>query len=76
MMNAEPDGHLGFLRPYFWFVRGRGHLLANLGLAYQKLNQPEKACELWRQALRIYEEIKSPTAEMVRGWLEESCQNH
>jgi hypothetical protein len=45
-----------------------------LGLAYEKLGEMGKACELWRQALKIYEEIKSPSSERVRGWLEESCK--
>ena len=50
---------------------GEARHLANLGRAYRRQEQPEKAGKLWLEALRIFEEIKSPQAETVRGWLEE-----
>ena len=54
--------------------RGEGAGLGNLGLAYKNLGQVEKACVLWREALKIYEEIKSPDVKWVRGLLEENCK--
>ncbi len=51
--------------------RGEGNRLGNLGLAYKQLGEPERAKALWQQALAIYEEILSPTAATVRGWLAE-----
>jgi hypothetical protein len=44
------------------------------GRACQELGEIGKACDLWRQALKIYEEIQSPDAEEVRGWIEGSCE--
>ncbi len=57
--------------------RGEGNRLGNLGLAYSHLGQVEGdenhpgAREYLERALEIFEEIKSPSAEQVRGWLEE-----
>ena len=50
--------------------RGEGNHLGNLGIAYKNLGQAERARELWQESLAIFEEIKSPTAELVRGWLD------
>jgi len=50
--------------------RDEGNQLGNLGLAYRDLGQVKKAREVWKQALRIFEEIKSPHAERVRSLLE------
>jgi len=51
--------------------RGEGNALANMGLAHEKLGDMKRAGELWRAALAIYEQIESPMAERVRGWLGE-----
>jgi tetratricopeptide (TPR) repeat protein len=50
--------------------RGEGNRLANLGATYERLDEIEKARTYWQKALAIYEEIQSPHAETVRGWLE------
>jgi hypothetical protein len=47
-----------------------GAWLGNLGLAYSALGQVEQARQVWQQALRIFAEIKSPTAATVRAWLQ------
>jgi hypothetical protein len=44
-------------------------LLGNLGLAYYALGQVEQARQYGQAALRIFEEIKSPTADKVRQLL-------
>ncbi len=49
--------------------RNEGDDLGSLGRAYDKLGQSEKARELWREALAVYEKIKSPEAATVKGWL-------
>ena len=46
-----------------------GNRLANLGLAYRNLGQLADARQAWQQALQIYEEIKSPSADRVRQLL-------
>jgi len=56
--------------PYFNFVRGEGNWLGNLGIAYRNLGQIEKAIKYYQETLKIFEEIKSPNADVVRGWLE------
>ena len=50
--------------------RGEGNSLGNLGLAYFRLGETEKAIEFMKAALKILEEIESPNANIVRGWLE------
>ena len=45
--------------------------LANLGLAYAALDQTERAKDVCRQAIAIFEEIGSPNVEMVREILVE-----
>ena len=50
--------------------RGEGNYQANLGAAYHKLGEVERARGYWEEALRIFEEIKLPSAEVMRGWLE------
>jgi tetratricopeptide (TPR) repeat protein len=49
---------------------GEGNALANMGLAYEKLENPGRARDLWQQALAIYEAIEDPAAARVREWLE------
>ena len=49
--------------------RGEGNAYANLGLAHESLGHVETAKRFWQQALAIFEAIKSPYAERVRGWL-------
>jgi len=49
--------------------RGEGNALANLGLAYEKLGEPDRAHELWQQSLAIYEAIEDPRAVWVRDLL-------
>ena len=53
--------------------RGEGSRLHNLGLAYAAVGEIARARDLWQQALRIFEEIQSPDAETVRGWLAENA---
>ncbi len=50
--------------------RGEGNHLANMGMAYHRLGDNERARRLWQEALAIFEEIKSPHAQTVRGWLD------
>ncbi|MBN1934142.1 MAG: tetratricopeptide repeat protein, partial [Anaerolineae bacterium] len=54
--------------------RGEGSDLGNLGNAYRNLGQVEKAIECMSQAAEIFDEIKSPNAALVRGWLEKLQQ--
>jgi tetratricopeptide (TPR) repeat protein len=49
--------------------RGEGNHLVNMGLGYEELGDTVRAHELWGDALRIFEEIESPHATTVRGWL-------
>jgi tetratricopeptide (TPR) repeat protein len=51
--------------------QNEGNWLGNLGLAYRDLGQVEQAREYLEQALHIFEEIKSPHADLVRKWLDE-----
>ncbi|MDX6270513.1 MAG: hypothetical protein QOD28_1736 [Acidobacteriota bacterium] len=51
--------------------RGEGNALGNLGVAYAKLGETGKAVKCMETALRIFIEIESPNANIVRGWLEE-----
>lgn len=55
--------------------RGEWNHLANLGVAYEKLGQMEKARNHRQAAFEIYEEIMDPNAERVRGWLEDEENN-
>lgn len=48
-----------------------GNSLGNLGLAYRDLGQVEQAKSYLQQALTIFEKINSPSAELVRDWLNE-----
>jgi hypothetical protein len=52
-------------------VRERRGLGSNLGNAYRALDQVELARDCLEQSLYIFEEIKDPNAERVRGWLAE-----
>jgi tetratricopeptide (TPR) repeat protein len=45
--------------------------LGNLGLAYRDLGQIERARQYLKQALAIFEKIRSPSADYVREWLAE-----
>jgi hypothetical protein len=45
--------------------------LGNLGLAYRDLGQTERARQYLKQALAIFEKIRSPSANFVRDWLAE-----
>ncbi len=49
--------------------QGEGSHLGNLGNAYRALGQVEKARNYLTQSLAIFEAIKSPNADLVRGWL-------
>ncbi len=49
--------------------QGEGNRLGNLGNAYRDLGQVEKARNYLTQSLAIFEAIKSPNADLVRGWL-------
>ena len=51
--------------------RAEGSNLGNLGIAYHALGQVEKARPMLTQSLAIFEDIQSPTAELVRKWLAE-----
>jgi tetratricopeptide (TPR) repeat protein len=52
--------------------QGEAAHLANLGLALEKEGRRDEARQRWAEALRICEEIESPYAEKVRGWLARS----
>ncbi len=45
--------------------------LANMGLAFRKLQDMTKAEEYWKMALEIFEAMEDPRAERVRNLLEE-----
>jgi tetratricopeptide (TPR) repeat protein len=47
-------------------LRGEGIRLGNLGSAYYSLGQYEKAIKYYTQSLAIFEDIKSPYAELTR----------
>ena len=49
--------------------RGEGADLGNLGIAYRNLGEVERAIELMEASVKIFDEIKSPNAEVARGWL-------
>jgi tetratricopeptide (TPR) repeat protein len=55
--------------------RGEGNHLANMGMAQKTLGDTGKARELWLQALAIFEQIQSPSAATVRGWLDGLARN-
>jgi hypothetical protein len=48
---------------------GEGNSLGNLGLAYRDLGQIDLAVQYLRQAQAIFEDIRSPSAGLVRDWL-------
>ena len=49
--------------------RNEGSQLGNLGLAYADLGQAERARNYLKQALAVFKEIRSPSAEQVRRLL-------
>jgi tetratricopeptide (TPR) repeat protein len=51
--------------------RGEGADLGNLGNAYASLGKMDTAIDCAKSALAIFEEIESPYAKTVRGWLTE-----
>ncbi len=52
-------------------LHSQGNALGNLGLAYRDLGQLDQAKSYLEQALPIFEKIRSPSADMIRGWLTE-----
>jgi len=48
-----------------------GNSLGNLGLAYRDLGQIEQAKSYLHQSLTIFDRINSPSADLVRDWLDE-----
>lgn len=50
---------------------GQGNSLGNLGLAYRDLGQIEQAREYLKQSQAIFERVNSPSADLVRDWLQE-----
>ncbi len=48
---------------------GEGNSLGNLGLAHRDLGQIEQAIDYLKQARAIFEEIRSPSASLVKDWL-------
>jgi hypothetical protein len=50
---------------------GEANSLGNLGLAYRDLGQVDLAVQYLRQAQTIFEDIRSPSAGLVRDWLHE-----
>ena len=52
-------------------LHSQGNALGNLGLAYRDLGQLDQAKLYLKQALPIFEKIRSPSANMVRDWLQE-----
>ena len=53
------------------YRHGEGAIVCNLGLAYRDLGEVGRARASLEQALQIFEEIKSPNADLVRQWLDE-----
>ena len=51
--------------------RGEGNALFNMGLALHGLEEKDRAIELVKGALKIYEAIESPAAERARNVLKE-----
>jgi tetratricopeptide (TPR) repeat protein len=51
--------------------RSEGNLLGNMGLAYRDLEQVEQARQYLEQSLAIFEEIQSPSTDIIRDWLAE-----
>jgi|GEM_PF-2311990 len=72
------DEAIEFLNHAFIIAReigdkeGQGRHLCNFGLAYKAKGNIDQARKKWQAALQILEEIKSPNAEKVRKWLEET----
>ncbi len=52
--------------------RSEGADLGNLGAAYRNLGRLEQAQQYLEQGLTILEEIKSPYAEQIRGWWQDT----
>ena len=52
-------------------LHSQGNALGNLGLAYRDLGQLDQAKSYLEQALPIFEKIRSPSADMIREWLNE-----
>lgn len=48
---------------------GEGNSLGNLGLAYRDLGQIDQAVDYLRKSHTIFEEIRSPSAGLVKDWL-------
>jgi len=55
--------------------QGEGNSLDNLGNIYYRLGEKDRACNLLKEALVIYEAIESPNANVLRQWVEKHCQN-
>ena len=55
--------------------RSEGNWLSSLGNACREMGQVEQASVYLKQALEIFEEIKSPDAHKVREWLSEIDSN-
>ena len=41
----------------------------NLGIVHQTRGKLDAARRVWMFSLKLFEEIGSPTSELVRGWL-------
>jgi len=52
-------------------LHSQGNALGNLGLAYRDLGQLDQAKSYLEEALPIFEKIRSPSAKMIREWLDE-----
>jgi tetratricopeptide (TPR) repeat protein len=51
--------------------RSEGNWLGNMGLAYRDLAQFDLARQYLEQAIAIFDDIQSPSADLIRDWLAE-----
>lgn len=51
--------------------RSEGNWLGNLGLAYRDMEQIDRARQYLQQSVAIFDDIKSPSADLIRDWLAE-----
>lgn len=53
--------------------RSNGRYLGNLGTACMELGNMENACNLWKEAIAILQEMKSPEAKIYREHVLKYC---
>jgi Tfp pilus assembly protein PilF len=47
----------------------------NLGLVYEKRGELDKAEEVWKKSLRLYQAIGHPNTKMIQEWLDDLAQD-